>query len=109
MDFTFTNLYTNTQYSTTVIVIEHMIRDSFLFKVIVRKLDRDCTSISKEIRHHIILKRQDFMVNHLTTMYIVMTVIIPIFVIAQAVETAIVAFVQDDLMFVLIIKNIYVF
>ena len=39
------------------IIIEHMIRDSFSFKVIARELGRDCTSISKEIRHHIILKK----------------------------------------------------
>jgi len=39
------------------IIIEHMIRDSFSFKVIARELGRDCTSISKEIRYHIILKK----------------------------------------------------
>ena len=37
--------------------IEHMIRDSFSFKAIARELSRDCTSISKEIRHHITLKK----------------------------------------------------
>lgn len=39
------------------IVIEHMIRDSFSFKAIARELGRDCTSISKETKHHITLKR----------------------------------------------------
>jgi len=39
------------------IIIEHMIKDSFSFKAIARELDHDCTSISKEIKHHIILKK----------------------------------------------------
>jgi len=39
------------------ITIEHMIRDSFSFKAIAVELGRDCTSISKEIKHHITLKR----------------------------------------------------
>jgi IS30 family transposase len=34
-----------------------MIKDSFSFKAIARELGRDCTSISKEIKHHITLKR----------------------------------------------------
>ncbi|MBU3179730.1 helix-turn-helix domain-containing protein, partial [Clostridium psychrophilum] len=38
-------------------VIEHMIRDSFSFKAIAKELCHDCTSISKEIRHHIALKK----------------------------------------------------
>jgi len=39
------------------IIIEHMIKDSFSFKAIARELDHDCTSISKEIKHHIIFKK----------------------------------------------------
>ena len=39
------------------IAIEHMIKDSFSFKAIARELSRDCTSISKEIKHHITLKK----------------------------------------------------
>lgn len=39
------------------IAIEHMIRDSFSFKAIARELSRDCTSISKETKHHITLKK----------------------------------------------------
>lgn len=39
------------------IAIEHMIKDSFSFKAIARELNRDCTSISKEIKHHITLKK----------------------------------------------------
>ena len=39
------------------IAIEHMIKDSFSFKAIATELGRDCTSISKEIKHHITLKR----------------------------------------------------
>ncbi|MBM7616122.1 helix-turn-helix domain-containing protein [Alkaliphilus hydrothermalis] len=37
--------------------IEHMLKDSFSFKAIARELHRDCTSISKEIKKHIILKK----------------------------------------------------
>lgn len=39
------------------IIIEHMLKDSFSFKSIARELNRDCTSISKEIRNHIIFKK----------------------------------------------------
>lgn len=39
------------------ITMEHMVKDSFSFKAIARELGRDCTSISKEIKHHITLKR----------------------------------------------------
>ena len=37
--------------------IEHMIKNSCSFKAIARELGRDCTSISKEIKHHIISKK----------------------------------------------------
>lgn len=40
------------------ITIEHMLKDSFSFKAIGRELNRDCTSISKEIRKHIIYKKK---------------------------------------------------
>lgn len=39
------------------ILIEHALKDSLSFKEIGRKLSRDCTSISKEIRNHITLKK----------------------------------------------------
>jgi IS30 family transposase len=39
------------------IAIEQMIKDSFSFKAIARELGRDCTSISKEIKHHIAIKK----------------------------------------------------
>lgn len=39
------------------IAIEQMIKDSFSFKAIARELGRDCTSISKEIKHHITIKK----------------------------------------------------
>jgi IS30 family transposase len=38
------------------ITIEHMLKNSFSFKAIAKELGRDCTSISKEIKHHINLK-----------------------------------------------------
>ena len=38
-------------------IIEHMLRDSFSFKAIARELNKDCTSISKEVRNHIIFKK----------------------------------------------------
>jgi IS30 family transposase len=37
--------------------IEYYLKDSLSFKAIGRKLDRDCTSISKEIKKHIITKK----------------------------------------------------
>ena len=37
--------------------IEHMLKASHSFKSIGRDLDRDCTSISKEIKSHIVFKR----------------------------------------------------
>lgn len=39
------------------IEIEHSLKDSLSFKAIGRKLDKDCTSISKEIRNHITSKK----------------------------------------------------
>ena len=39
------------------IVIKHMIKNSFSFKSIAKGLSHDYTSISKEIKHHIILKK----------------------------------------------------
>ena len=39
------------------ITIEHLLDDSQSFKEIGRKLDRDCTSISKEVKKHITLKK----------------------------------------------------
>lgn len=39
------------------ISIEQMLKDSHSFKSIARELERDCTSISKEIKNHIIFKR----------------------------------------------------
>jgi hypothetical protein len=47
------------------------------------------------------------MANHLTTVFIVLTAQSPTSAIVQAVETAIVVFVQSAQMFVLITKNIY--
>lgn len=34
-----------------------MLKDSFSFKAIAIELDRDCTTISKEVKHHITIKR----------------------------------------------------
>ena len=48
------------------------------------------------------------MANHLITVFIVLTANVPISVIVQAVETAIVAFVEDALIFVLILLPIFV-
>ncbi len=39
------------------IEIEHSLKESLSFKAIARKLDRDCTSISKEVRKHITQKK----------------------------------------------------
>jgi transposase, IS30 family len=39
------------------ITIEHMLKDSSSFKAIGRELNKDCTSISKEVRNHIIFKK----------------------------------------------------
>lgn len=39
------------------ITIEHSLKSSLSFKAIGRILDRDCTSISKEVKKHIILKK----------------------------------------------------
>lgn len=39
------------------ITIEHLLKDSFSFKAIGRELNKDCTSIAKEIKNHIIFKR----------------------------------------------------
>ncbi|WP_367114847.1 helix-turn-helix domain-containing protein [Clostridium sp.] len=72
------------------ITIEHMIKDSFSFKAIARELGRDCTSISKETKHHITLKK--------TGSY------------GKSFNNCVhrfVAFVQNALMFALITKNIY--
>ncbi len=39
------------------ITIEQMLKNSFSFKAIGRELNKDCTSISKEVRNHIIFKK----------------------------------------------------
>jgi len=39
------------------ITIENMLKNSFSFKAIGRELNKDCTTISKEIRNHIVCKR----------------------------------------------------
>lgn len=39
------------------ITIDHMLKSSSSFKAIGKELNKDCTSISKEIRNHIIFKR----------------------------------------------------
>lgn len=39
------------------ISIEHLLKESYSFKAIARELNRGCTSISREIRSHIIFKR----------------------------------------------------
>lgn len=39
------------------IIIEYSLKDSLSFKAIGRKLNRDCTSISKEVKNHIIVKK----------------------------------------------------
>lgn len=39
------------------ISIEHYLKKSYSFKAISRELNRDCTTISKEIKHHITKKR----------------------------------------------------
>jgi transposase, IS30 family len=39
------------------IVIERMLKDSCSFKAIGRELSKDCTSISKEVRNHFIVKK----------------------------------------------------
>lgn len=41
------------------ITIEHMLKSSQSFKAIGRALNRDCTSISKEIKNHITFKRSN--------------------------------------------------
>jgi len=40
------------------IAIENMLKNSFSFKAIGRELNKDCTTISKEIRNHIVFKRK---------------------------------------------------
>ncbi|WP_163193843.1 helix-turn-helix domain-containing protein [Clostridium thermarum] len=37
--------------------IEIMLKASLSFKAIARELDRDCTTISKEVKNHIMFKR----------------------------------------------------
>lgn len=40
------------------ITLEHMLKDACSFKAIGRELNKDCTSISKEVRNHLIFKRK---------------------------------------------------
>lgn len=39
------------------ISIERLLKESFSFKAIARELNRDCTSISKEVKSHIVFRR----------------------------------------------------
>jgi len=39
------------------ISIERLLKESFSFKAIAKELNKDCTSISKEIKNHIVFKR----------------------------------------------------
>ncbi len=38
-------------------VIEHSLDSSMSFKAIARELGKDCTTISKEIRNHLVFKK----------------------------------------------------
>jgi len=39
------------------ITLERLLKNSCSFKAIGRELNKDCTSLSKEVRNHLILKR----------------------------------------------------
>lgn len=48
-------------------VIEHSLNENMSFKAIGKQILKDCTTVSKEVKSHIVFERKELLINLLTT------------------------------------------
>ena len=59
-------------------VIEHSLNKNMSFKAIGKLILKDCTTVSKEVKSHIVFEKKGLLINLLTTALIESTVIITV-------------------------------
>jgi len=76
--------------------ISNLLNQNFSFKAIGNELGKDCTTISKEVRNHIVLKNQAAWGNLLTPAYIAGIVVDDLFAIPVLRDASIISAIFAD-------------